>query len=86
MLLGRDNTLRGERIEHLEKYLSADWEMVTVGGVTTTGESIITSIPIADENFILLFRNIHTGDIDVISLVPNTSLDYTYTLDTTDGK
>jgi hypothetical protein len=64
-LLNRDSTLTNAKIEHVRKYLNPTW-------------SILDS-PIADDNNMLIFQNIYTGDIDIISLVPNVNLDYTYT-------
>lgn len=71
-LLNRDSTLTNAKIEHVRKYLNPTW-------------SILDS-PIADDNNMLIFQNIYTGDIDIISLVPNVNLDYTYTFQDEDGK
>lgn len=64
-LLGRDSTLTGARIEHVQKYLAKEWQLVRA--------------PLTDNNFILVFQNTLTGDVDLVSVVQNINLDYTYT-------
>lgn len=80
-LLGRERTVGGEKVEHLKKYLGNEWKLLNDGDPT-----LFSASSIVDDNFLFLFRNITTGEIDIISLVPNVNIQFTYTLDTTDGK
>lgn len=70
-LLGRDSTLTGARIEHVQKYLAKEWKLVRA--------------PLTDNNFILVFQNVMTGDVDLVSVVQNINLDYTYTFQDEDS-
>ena len=71
-LLNRNSTLNNARIEHLRKYLTGHWTLM---------ESTV-----ADKNYMLVFQNSFTGDVDIINVIPNVNLDYTYTFEDEDGK